>query len=289
MIEDARTPQSPGQAPPDRAFLTAKAAAIRREVIAVATTNGAGHIAPSLSCVDLLVALYYGVMDYDPAAPQGEDRDRLIFSKAHGAYALYAILADLGVLPEPRWRNFYREPQRPEKLWGCVERNVAWGLEAGCGSLGHGLPLAVGLAFGARQQGRSYHTFCLMGDGEMQEGTNWEAIQFAVKHQVDNLTLIVDQNGLQAMDFLANVLDRGEDDLAGRLAGFGLAPRCCPGHDAVALAGALRCMKGEPAGRPAVLLARTTKGYGLSCMENVPKFHFRVPTPEELARGSRHD
>ncbi|MGA2619724.1 MAG: transketolase [Thermoguttaceae bacterium] len=261
------------------ARLEAKSRQIRREVLAVCVRNGAGHIAPSLSCLEILVALYYDVMRYRPREPQWADRDRLIVSKAHGAYALYAILADLGVIPRPQWENFYT-PQ--SSLAGCVERKLAFGLEAGCGSLGHGLPIAVGVALGAKLTGAGYHTFCLAGDGELQEGTTWEAIQFAVKHRLGNLTIIVDRNRLQAMDFIRNVMDRDEADLPRRLAGFGLRPAECPGHDPAGLARRLRALRNGRADHPGLLLADTVKGFGLKCMEGVPRFHFRVPTPEEL-------
>ena len=175
------------------AFLKNKADYIRNEVISISTKNKAGHIAPSLSCIDILVALYYSAMSYKPENYLWEDRDRLIFSKAHGCYALYAILADKGILPKEEWENFYT---KESTLLGCMERKLEYGLEAGCGSLGHGLPLAVGVAFGARMQGKNYRTFCIVGDGELQEGSAWEALQFAVKHEVDNLTVIIDCNRL---------------------------------------------------------------------------------------------
>lgn len=257
--------------------LIRKAEYIREEVVRVAVANGAGHIAPSLSCVEIVTALYYGVMRYDRRNPTWEDRDRLIVSKAHGCYAVYAALADLGVLPMPEWNRFYAEAGR---LSGCMERRLQWGLEAGCGSLGHGLPLAVGLAFGARQQGRTYRVYCLVGDGEMQEGSMWEALQFAVRHRLANLTVIVDRNRLQAMDFITEIMDADEGALRRRLEGFDLAPVECDGHAVAELIGALESR--PEAQTPAVVIANTVKGCGVRCMENVPKFHYRLPTPEEL-------
>ena len=257
--------------------LIQKAAHIRNDVLRVAVANGAGHIAPSLSCVEIVTALYYGVMRYDPQNPEWDDRDRFVVSKAHGGYAVYAALADMGVIPAAEWNRFYTEAGR---LHGCMERRPQWGLEAGCGSLGHGLPLAVGLAFGARHQGRGYRTYCLVGDGEMQEGSMWEALQFAVKHQLDNLTVIIDRNGLQAMDFILEVMDTDLGALRRRLDGFGLAPVDCQGHAMSALMKALESKSASHG--PAVVIANTVKGYGLPCMENVPKFHFRLPTSEEL-------
>ena len=266
--------------------LLKKANYIRDEVIRVAVRRGAGHIAPSLSCVDILVALYYNAMTYEPGNPLWEERDRLIFSKAHGCYALYAILADKRIFPKKEWEDFYTGRST---LPGCVERKVEYGLEGGCGSLGHGLPIAVGLAFGARTRGKDYHTFCIVGDGELQEGTTWEALQFAVKHEVKNLTIIVDYNRLQAMDFVINILDKEKDGLIKKLRGFGLSPVVCPGHDVIKLTRSIHAAKSSLENKPKVIVAATVKGFGLKCMENVPKFHFRVPTKEELTMGKTYD
>lgn len=249
--------------------LKQKANYIRNEVINISVRNKAGHIAPSLSCIDILVALYYRVMKYKLDKPLWEERDRLVFSKAHGCYALYAILADIGVIPRKEWENFYTEASC---LSGCAERRPEYGIEAGCGSLGHGLPIAVGIAFGAKSQGKPYHTFCVVGDGELQEGSSWEALQFAVKHRVHNLTIIIDSNHLQAMDFIINILDRQRKDLVKKLKGFGLSPCVCKGHDAVKLAKCISGARSSSATGPKVVIAETTKGYGLKCMENVPKF-----------------
>ena len=265
--------------------LPAKANSIRDEILRISLKNKAGHIAPSLSCVDILTALYYDVLSYDFKDPLWADRDRIVFSKAHGCYSLYAILADLGVLPQKEWEGFYT----PEStLLGCMERRPEFGLEAGCGSLGHGLPMAVGIAYGAQLQGKFYHTYCVMGDGEFQEGSVWEAILFAVKKEVANLTILVDHNRLQAMDFVTNVLDREEKALVKRLKGFGLSPLLCPGHDVLEIAACIRTAQKDPSLIPRVIIAETIKGFGLKCMENVPKFHFRVPSDEELAMGKSY-
>ena len=265
--------------------LKTKADKIRAEVIDVAVRNNAGHIAPSLSCVDILVALYYDSMTHKPKDPAWDGRDRLIFSKAHGCYSLYAILADLDIMPKKEWKRFYTSKST---LSGCAEKRIEYGLEASCGSLGHGLPIAVGIALGAKAQKKKYHTFCLIGDGEMQEGATWEAIQFAVKHKLNNLTMIIDENRLQAMDFIANVMDVHAKDKIRKLKGFGLTPLLCPGHDVLKLARALKTAKGASGDVPKVIIAQTTKGFGLKCMEGIPKFHFRIPTNEELCLGKSY-
>lgn len=270
------------------AKLREKANFIRRDVIRVAVANGAGHIAPSLSCVDILTVLYYKTMNLS-RDPLAEDRDRLVFSKAHGGYSLYAILADRGYIDRREWEMFYRSGS----LAGCVERRPGLGLEAGCGALGHGLPIAAGLAFGAKLQRLNYQVYCVVGDGEMQEGSNWEAVQFAVKHQLANLTIIVDNNALQAMDFLENILTiKGrKDDLHIKLEAFGCLAEECHGHDPDALARILQGWREQRSSlnAPQALVAHTIKGYGLLCMENIPKFHFRLPTEEDLKMGNRYE
>lgn len=261
--------------------LKEKANYIRKEVIRVALANKAGHIAPSLSCIEILTALYYKCMNYDFGNPFWEDRDRLVFSKGHGCYGLYAILAERGLIPREEWESFNK---KESSLLGCIERRLEYGIEASCGSLGHGLPIAVGLALGAKLLKKSYRVFCIVGDGELQEGSNWEAIQFAVKYGLKNLTIIVDRNRLQAMDFIINILDRTEKDIIKRLRGFGLLVKVVGGHNLERLVKAINEVKLSK-GRPSVIIANTVKGYGLKCMENVPKFHYRVPTSEELSQG----
>lgn len=243
--------------------LQEKADYIRKEVIRVACKNNAGHIAPSLSCVDILVSLYYRIITVN---------DRLIFSKAHGGYGLYAILADTGKLPKETWESF--------NLPGCTERR--FGIEVGCGSLGHGLPIATGLAFAMKIQKDPGRVFCIVGDGELQEGSNWEAIQFGVKHGLDNLVIVVDDNGLQAMDTRFEIMEIIRYGLRRRLVGFGLSVREVDGHNIKELCGILAYER--PFGSPQAILAKTVKGYGLKCAENKTEFHFRVPDKNELAQ-----
>lgn len=266
--------------------LLTKANEIRKRLVDVAVKNRAGHIAPSLSCVDILTVLYYSVMNLD-ADPKWEDRDRLVFSKAHGAYGLYAILADIGYLDEKDWTQFYKD----SFLKGCIERSIDHGIEAGCGSLGHGLPMATGIAFGARLQKKDYRTYCIVGDGEMQEGSNWEAVQFAVKHGLNNLVIIVDCNGLQAMDSLENILSpqNSYDDLSCKFKAFGAEIIPCHGHRIKYLKKAFEKISANRNKGPAVILAKTVKGYGIKAIENVPKFHFRIPTQAELSEGLRYE
>jgi len=268
--------------------LSDKANQIRKDLINVAAGNGAGHIAPSLSCVDIMTALYYRIMNIS-ADPQWEERDRLIFSKAHGCYGVYSILSDIGYIERKEWDNFYKG----SPLGGCMERSVKYGIEASCGSLGHGLPIAVGIAFGAKLQKKTFRIYCVVGDGEMQEGSMWEAIQVAAKHKLSNLTIIVDNNGLQAMDFLENVLtiEGRKNDLEEKLRAFGCEVEACNGHNIEEIVSVVDVWKDshESLAMPQVLVAKTVKGYGLKCMEHIPKFHFRLPTNEELKMGNRYE
>lgn len=263
--------------------LKKKADYIRKRVIEVAVANGAGHIAPSLSSVDILTALYYNVLNLQKD-PTWEGRDRLIFSKAHGAYGLYAILADIGYVLNEDWETFYKG----SFLSGCIERSHEHGIEASCGALGHGLPMSTGIAFGAKLQQKEYISYCVVGDGEMQEGSNWEALQFATKYKLDNLVIIIDCNGLQAMDFLTDVLTVEDhmDDLEKKCTAFGTQVVRCGGHDVQDI---LSAFKTEHKDKPLTILADTIKGYGIKAIENVPKFHFRIPTEEELNQGVRYE
>ncbi|MCD4678498.1 MAG: transketolase [Desulfobacula sp.] len=262
--------------------LAKKEEQIRNDLIKICIKNGAGHIAPSLSCISILTVLYYRVMNiYED--PGEEKRDRLVFSKGHGVYGLYAILADIGFIKRKDWENFYKG----SFLEGCIERHIENGIEASCGALGHGLPLAAGIAFGAKLQNKKYRTYCIIGDGEMQEGSNWEAIQFAVKHKLSNLTVIIDSNKLQAMDFLENILtikDR-KNDLEKKMDAFGFKVENCNGHNILNIIDILEKWKSSEneLETPQALIANTIKGYSLKYMENIPKFHFRLPTKEELS------
>jgi transketolase len=265
-----------------------KANMIRKDLVDVAIKNGTGHIAPSLSCVDIIVALYYKIMNLSDD-PQWDERDRFILSKAHGCYGVYAILADIGYIERKDWENF----NNGSFLKGCIEQSPAHGIEASSGSLGHGLPIAVGMAFGAKLQSRDYRVYCVIGDGEMQEGSMWEAVQFAVKYKLSNLTIIIDNNRLQAMDFLEDVLtiEGRTDDLHKKFEAFGYEVRTCDGHNADEIVSVIEGWKEgwRNMDTPQVLVANTVKGYGLTCMENVAKFHFRLPTEEELKEGSRYE
>jgi len=268
-------------------FLKNKSNEIRKKMVEFAANKGGEHIAPSLSCIDILTALYYKIMNIKNSEEHWENRDRFILSKGHGCYALYVILNDLGIIPDSEIKNFHNGGS----LKGCVEINHEFGLETSCGSLGHGLPVAVGIAFGAKLQNKNYQVYCLVGDGEMQEGSMWEAIQFATKHNLSNLTLIIDNNRLQAMDFIDNVLVKKNDEnsFERKLSAFGFETVICNGHDIKEIEQAIKTVNKNCNNRPKAIIAKTIKGYGLLCMENIPKFHYRMPTEEEFKMGNRYE
>jgi transketolase len=254
--------------------LKKKADYIRDEVIRVACKNKCGHIAPSLSTVDILVALYYQIMNpfnsqsIEYVKKSWENRDRLVLSKGHGCYALYAILADLGIISKEAWENFGINPI----LKGCVEYKPEWGLEAGTGSLGHGLPMAVGMAYAAKLQKKNWHTYCIVGDGELQEGSCWEALQFMYRQGLTNITVIADENGFMALERTGNVVKRHFDRYYYREV---------DGHDLWLLTSILKQVKDDHK----IIMARTIKGYGLKCMEDKAHFHYRVPDEAEMCEG----
>jgi transketolase len=185
------------------------------------------------------------------------------------------------------WNTFYKG----SRLTGCQERNLEYGIEAGCGSLGHGLPLAVGMAFAAKLQNLSWKVYCIAGDGEMQEGSMWESLQFAAWHKLSNLFLIIDKNNLQAMDFCDNILTlpNNPDDLKKKCEAFGFHSVQVNGHNTDSIADLLEQLDISCIAKPKAIIADTVKGYGLYCMENIPKFHFRLPTESELSMGCRYE
>jgi len=240
---------------------------------------GAGHIGGDLSAIDVLVTLYFGVLRVDPARPDDPGRDRFVMSKGHCSGALYTTLAFAGFIPR-EWLARYMAPLSP--LNGHPDRTKVPGVETNTGPLGHGLPFAVGAAIGAKLSGASWRTFVLTGDGELQEGSNWEAAMNAGHRGLDNLTLIIDRNRLQQGDTVANTV--GLEPLADKWRAFGWAVREADGHDHEALLDLFAELPFEP-GRPSCLIAHTHKGKGVSFMEDQAGWHHRVPTDEELERA----
>lgn len=254
---------------------------VRRSSIEMVHRAGLGHPGGDLSAADILVTLYFGVLRVYPNDPDAENRDRFIMSKGHCSASLYSTLAFRGFFPEEHLAE-YMAPL--SALNGHPNRNEVPGVEANTGALGHGLPIAVGAALAARMEGASWRSFVLTGDGEMQEGSNWEAIMAAAHYRLDNLVLIVDRNRIQQGGHTESIL--GVEPLTDKLRAFGWAVREVEGNNCVSLLEAFRGVPFE-AGRPSCIVARTTKGKGVSFMEGRPEWHHGVPDRAQVTAALR--
>ena len=250
---------------------------LRRDILTMIHAAGSGHPGGSLSCIDILAVLYFRVMRVDPDHPEDPDRDRFLLSKGHAAPALYSVLARRGYF-DPSILPTLRQLGSP--LQGHPHMSSLPGLDCSSGSLGQGLSIANGLALAARQTGRKYRTYCLLGDGEVQEGQIWEAAMTAAQFRLDNVCAIVDDNGVQ-LDGLTDEICRVEP-LDDKFRAFGWHVIPADGHDTEDLLRAFR-LAGETKGVPSVILARTVKGKGVSFMENQAAWHGKAPNAEELA------
>ena len=257
------------------------ARAIRRASLQMVHAARMGHPGGDLSSADILAALYCSVLRVYPDTPLHPDRDRFIMSKGHCSAALYATLAHSGFFPVERLADFMK-PLSP--LNGHPDRNKVPGVEANTGPLGHGLPIGVGAAKAAKITRASWRTFVLTGDGELQEGSNWEAAMAAAHYRLDNLTVIVDRNRLQQGDETERTV--ALEPLADRWRAFGWSVREVDGHDVAMLIDTLGRVPLEN-GHPTCVIAHTRKGCGVSFMENRVEWHHRVPTSEELAAALR--
>lgn len=256
------------------ALLADEARLTRRSIVEMIAAAGQGHIGGDLSVTDVLTVLFDAVLRIDPADPAKADRDRFIMSKGHCAAALYTTLARTGYFPPAELATFL-QPESP--LGGHPDRNKVPGVETNTGPLGHGLPVAVGQALAARLTGSGARVFVVMGDGEMQEGSNWEALMAASQYGLDNLVAIVDRNRLQQGARTEDT--NGLDPLDDRLASFGCEVRVVDGHDHLALIDAFR-----PAeqGKPVGVIAKTTKGKGVSFIEDRVEWHHKVPSAGQV-------
>jgi len=237
---------------------------------------GSGHPGGALSAVEILITLFYGVMNHDPKNPKWEDRDRFILSKGHGCPSLYAILADFGYTPSDELMNLRKLGSIYQ---GHPDRRFIPALEASTGSLGQGLSFALGAALAARLDGKSYRTYVLLGDGEIQEGQVWEAAMSAAFHKIDNVVAIVDYNKAQLDGFVSDIMEL--EPLVEKWQGFGWHTMRIDGHDLSALREAFD-QAATVKGKPSVIIADTVKGKGVSFMENVPKWHGVAPNAEEM-------
>nr|WP_255478050.1 transketolase [Enterorhabdus sp. P55] len=258
--------------------MEAEARSLRADIVSMIAEAGSGHPGGSLSCADILTALYLGgVMEHDPADPKKEGRDWFILAKGHAAPALYATLAHAGYLPREELKTLRKLGTR---LQGHPDCRLCPGVEVSTGSLGQGLSIAAGTAAGLALDGRAGTVFTLLGDGECEEGQVWEAAMFAAHRGLGNLVAIVDLNGLQIDGATADVCDPG--DLGAKFAAFGWDVTCVDGHDLGALVEVLGGAKRAGGSRPHAVIARTVKGKGVSFMEGQAGWHGKAPNAEEL-------
>lgn len=258
--------------------LKLKSIAYRKTILKIISAAGAGHTGGSLSCVDILNVLYNEIMNITPANFGQVDRDHYIQSKGHAVEALYTVLADVGFFP---LEDLETMEHYQSHYIGHPTRKVN-GIEHNTGALGHGLAISVGMALGAKLDGRSYRVFTLLGDGELAEGSNWEASLSAAHYNLDNLVVIIDRNGLQITGSTEEINQL--EPLADKFRAFGYAVRSVNGNDVEALVKVLSHLPFE-ANKPSLLIAETVKGKGISFMEDTVVWHHHVPTEAELAAG----
>jgi transketolase len=258
-------------------WLALKSLQYRRRMLEIIKHAGAGHTGGGLSCIDILNVLYNRVLNVSPATFSDPRRDRYVQSKGHCVEALYVVLADRGFFPDAELQTLC---QYRSHFVGHPTRKVP-GVEQNTGALGHGLSICVGLALAARMDRASNRVVTLLGDGELAEGSNWEAAMAAAHYRLDNLTAIVDYNTLQITGRTRDVCSN--EPLDAKFSSFGWQVRSVDGHDLDALMDAL--LAPAPEGKPTVVIARTIKGRGVSFMEDVGKWHHGVPNDEEYARA----
>lgn len=250
---------------------------IRRHGLEMTHISRGSHIGSIFSVAEVMAVLYSQILRVDPKNPDWPERDRFILSKGHAGAAVYAALAERGFFPVEELKTHYENGSR---LSGHVSHKGVPGVEFSTGSLGHGLGVCVGLALGAKMDAAPWRAYCVMGDGECDEGSVWEAALQAHQFQLDNLIAVVDHNRMQSLDFCENTLALEPFDQ--KWASFGWNVRRVDGHDVDALLDAFRWAQGNlGTGRPTVILAETTKGKGVSFMENDILWHYRTPQGEE--------
>jgi transketolase len=251
---------------------------LRIEIVKMIGAAGSGHPGGSLSEVELLSALYFRVLRHNPKDPHWPDRDRFLLSKGHGCPALYAVLAEAGYI-DPAILGTLRKLGSP--LQGHPDKRFLPVLEGNTGSLGQGISVGIGMALAARLDKKDWHTFVMVGDGEIQEGQNWEAAMFASYHKMENLTVIVDYNHQQLDGFLKDILDPAP--LKEKFEAFGWRTLEIDGHDFNQVIPALETARAARDGKPTCIVANTIKGKGVSFMENNPEWHGVAPKPEQVA------
>ncbi|HTY89510.1 MAG TPA: transketolase [Candidatus Acidoferrum sp.] len=257
--------------------LELKSVRLRKKTLEAIFEAGAGHTGGGLSCMDILNVLYNRILRVSPETISDPNRDRYVQSKGHSVEALYAVLADRGFFPESELKSICRY-QSP--FVGHPTRHIP-GIEMNTGALGHGLPIGVGMAIAGKMNNAPYRVFTLLGDGELAEGSNWEAAMAAAHYDLDNLTAIIDHNTLQISGHTHDVMSN--EPLDEKWRAFGWAVKTVNGHDFTELTDALS--KPAAAGKPTCIIANTVKGRGVSFMENTAKWHHGVPSEAELKQA----
>jgi len=247
---------------------------LRRHVVNMTNRGKSSHVGSSLSMADIIAVLYTDVLNVDPAAPDDPGRDRFILSKGHAGACVYAVLAERGFFPKEVLETHCQDGS---KLSGHVSHKGIPGVELSTGSLGHGLPVATGMAYAARLAGGKHRVVVVMSDGECDEGSNWEAILFAAHHGLSNLTAIVDYNKIQSLAPVSETLEL--EPFSDKWASFGWHVRTADGHDHADLKRAIGSPHPE---RPLVVIANTVKGKGVSFMEDTVLWHYRTPQGDEF-------
>lgn len=252
-------------------WIEKKAFNIRNDIVKTIIENGDGHAGPSLSCTDILATLYFGVMRVDVNRPKWEQRDRFILSAGHKCLALYGTLIEMGFESE---KVLHTYNQLGTVVPGHPDMKKFRGVDFSSGALGHGLPIGSGMALNAKIKNQDSRVFVLMGDGEQGEGSNWEAAMFAAHNKLDNLTAVIDRNGLQINGETKDVLNSA--DLAEKYKSFGWAVRVVDGHDVKVLLDTFSQTPFE-GGKPNMVIANTIKSKGMSFAENNVKYHHWNP------------
>lgn len=263
---------------PDTA-LVAKANWVRRETLVLHKLAPETRVASSLSIVEMFTALYYGgILEHDPANPRWEDRDRLVISKGHGSLCMYPILADRGYFPVGELLKICQKGS----FLGGIPDPVIPGYETVNGSLGHGAGVGSGMAMGLKRKGSDRHVFVALGDGELYEGSNWEAFWFAGHHGLDNMVFMIDENLTAMLNFTKNILT--QDPLEAKLTAFGLEVTRVDGHDVVASRNAIQKAISLKNGKAKAILFRTIKGKGAPNLEGNPLAHVTSVPASEVDR-----
>ena len=252
---------------------------IRCSIITMVKDAAVGHIGGSLSVTDILVALYFNILKIDPENPQWKDRDRLVLSKGHGATAIYSVLAERGFFPPEDLKSFGILDSR---FQAHPDKTKVPGIEASTGALGQGLSVAAGMALAARLNGKDYHTYAILGDGEIQEGQIWEAAMFSAHYKLDNLTAILDYNNVQLMGDVSDIMEIAPVD--DKWTSFGWEVKKIDGHDMGEILTALKEAKAYKK-KPLIIIAHTTKGKGVSFMQNTCDWHGNIPTNDQYKKA----